>query len=436
MRTRNILAGAAALALSTVIAGTAIAAERIEFMFPAPVQGKLSREMQKLVKEFNGSQDDVEVVGVFTGSYDNTKVKSQASAEAGKPPAVVLMSANFAAELAMNDLIVPMSELMEPAGVDPEKFIGEFWPAVRPNSYFNGKLYAVPFQNSTPILYYNKEHFAEAGITKAPETWAEWIEVAKKLTRADGDRWGLMMPSNYDYNGWLVQALVMANGGQFYNTAYPGEIYYDHASTKGALKFWRDLAHEHKVMPTGVTNSKQVSTSFFSGKSSMIVLSTGALSFVRENAKFAYDVAFIPRNVRHAVPIGGASLVSFKGTTDAQKKAAWSFISWLTAPEKIGHWSRFTGYFSPRQTAYDLPEMKEFIQKNPDALRAVDQLKYAQPWIATYNTVGVRKAVEDQMQALLSDPGLSIDDAAAKAQLDADELMKPYIEKTAGALIN
>jgi len=185
-----------------------------------------------------------------------------------------------------------------------------------------------------------------------------------------------------------------------------------------------------------VTDSKQVSTSFFSGKSSMIVLSTGALSFVRENAKFDYDVAFIPRNVRNAVPIGGASLVSFKGTTPEQKKAAWTFISWLTSPEKIGHWSRFTGYFSPRQTAYDLPEMKEFIARNPDALRAVEQLKHAQPWIATYNTVGVRKAVEDQMQALLGDPSLSVDEAAAKAQRDADELMKPYIDKTAGALVN
>ena len=94
-----------------LIASSAGAAERIEFMFPAPVQGKLSREMQKLVKEFNSSQSDVEVVGVFTGSYDETKVKSQAAAEAGKPPAVVLMSANFATELAMNDLIVPMEQL-------------------------------------------------------------------------------------------------------------------------------------------------------------------------------------------------------------------------------------------------------------------------------------------------------------------------------------
>ena len=167
-----------------LIASSAGAAERIEFMFPAPVQGKLSREMQKLVKEFNSSQDGVEVVGVFTGSYDDTKVKSQAAAEAGKPPAVVLMSANFATELAMNDLIVPMKELA--GDTDLDGLMQEFWPAVRPNAYFNGDVYSIPFQNSTPILYYNKEHFAEAGITKAPETWAEWVDAAKKLTKLAG----------------------------------------------------------------------------------------------------------------------------------------------------------------------------------------------------------------------------------------------------------
>ncbi len=427
MTSLKSLLGATAL---VAFASVSAAQERIEFMFPAPVQGKLSREMQAIVAEYNDAQDAVEVVGVFTGSYDDTKVKSQAAAEAGRPPAVVLMSANFAAELAMNDLIVPIADIA-PEGTDMGAYLEEFWPAVRANALFDGEMYSVPFQNSTPILYYNKEHFAEAGIEQAPETWGEWIEVAKTLAKPDEDRWGLMMPSNYDYNGWLVQSLAMASGGTFYNTLYPGEIFYDHASTKAALKFWRDMVHEHNAMPVGVTDSKAVSTNFFAGKASMIVLSTGALSFVRENAPFEYEVAFMPRNVRNAVPIGGASLVSFQGTTEAQKAAAWEFITHLTSPEVQGRWSRFTGYFAPRMAAYDMDEMKEFVAQNPDALRAVEQLQFAGPWIATYNTVAVRKAVEDEMQALLSDPELSIDEAAARAQDNANEILAPYVEATA-----
>jgi sn-glycerol 3-phosphate transport system substrate-binding protein len=436
MSFRLLSLSVATAALTLAIAGSAIAAERIEFIFPAGVQGKLSREMQKLVKEFNGAHANIEVVGVFAGSYDKTKIKAQASAEAGKPPAVALMSANYISELAMTDLIVPMSELMKPAGVEPDKFISEFWPAVRPNATFNKKLYAVPFQNSTPILYYNKDHFAAAGITKEPETWAEWVDTAKKLTKPNGERWGLMMASDYGYIGWLTQALAMSNGGRFFNTNYPGEVYFNQPSTKGAMKFWRDMVHKHKAMPTGVTPNKHVSTAFFAQKTSMIVLSTGALSFIRDNAKFNFGVAFIPRNVSNGVPIGGASLISFKGTTPAQKKAAWEFISWLSSPKIIGHWSRFTGYFSPRKTAYDLPEMKKFIDAHPKALRAVKQLKYAGPWFATYNTVAARKAIDDQMQALLSDPKLTVEKAAELAQQKANKILKPYNDKMATSLIN
>ena len=95
-----------------------------------------------------------------------------------------------------------------------------------------------------------------------------------------------------------------------------------------------------------------------------------------------------------------------------------------------GQWSRFTGYFAPNKGAYDLPEMKTFIAENPDAKVAIDQLQYAQSWFATYNTVAVRKALEDEVQAVLSGKKLPAE-ALKAAQIKADEVMRPYVEQTA-----
>lgn len=424
--------GIAALLSASVAAS---AKTSIDFYFPVPVQGALAREMTRLVKEFNDASPDVEVVAAYTGSYDDTRLKTQAAVEAGKPPAVTLMSANFVQEFVISGEIETIDDLLTENGGDPRTFLDDFWPALRGNATTNGKIYAIPFQNSTPLLYINADHFKEVGLdpAKPPATWTEFVAAAVKLTKRDGDkitRYGFEMPGSYDYLGWLTQAFTMSNGGQFFNVSTPGEVYYDQPSTRGALQFLHDLVFTHKVMPEGVIDPNQVSTDFFAGKASMVLLSTGSLSFIRNGAKFPYTVAFVPRNLRNAVPIGGGSLIVFKGITPEQRKAAWKFVAYMTSPETLGSWSRFTGYFAPRKSSYDLPEMKAFVAEHPDALIAVKQLEYAQPWLSTYNVVAVRKAIEDQAQAVLSGKKQA-DEAVRDAQKNADEILRPYNEKIA-----
>ncbi|HGY4723547.1 TPA: ABC transporter substrate-binding protein [Citrobacter amalonaticus] len=424
-----------ALTVSVVLAfsGTALAKEQIDFMFPAPVDGQLTKEMTRVIKVFNDSQQDVEVRGIFTGNYDTTKIKAESAQKAGQPPALVIMSANFTTDLALKDEILPMDELFKFGNQKAGPFLlNEFFPAMHKNAQVMGVTYAIPFHNSTPILYYNKTLFNQAGL-KEPQTWAELLAAAKKLTDQNKGQWGIMLPStNDDYGGWIFSSLVRANGGKYFNEDYSGEVYYDAPSTIGALRFWQDLIYKDKVMPSGVLNSKQISAAFFSGKVGMAMLSTGALGFMRENAKdFELGVAMMPAKEQRAVPIGGASLVSFKGISDAQKKAAYQFLTWLISPQVNGEWSRFTGYFSPRKASYDTPEMKAYLQKDPRAAIALEQLKYAHPWYSTYETVAVRKAMENQLAAVVNDQKVTPEAAAKAAQQEADTLMKPYVEKTA-----
>ena len=185
----------------------------------------------------------------------------------------------------------------------------------------------------------------------------------------------------------------MSNGGQYFNHDYGGEVYYNAPSTLGALTLVDALVNRTKVFPPGVSDANACTSAFFAGHTGMMVLSTGSLSFVRENMKTPYRVAFMPSNLRNAAPIGGASLILPKGNTPERQAAAWTLIGWLTSPEIAGEWSRFTGYFAPRRAAYDLPEMKDYLQQHPDAKVALDQLQYAVPWFDTYNTVAVRKAM-------------------------------------------
>ena len=165
----------------------------------------------------------------------------------------------------------------------------------------------------------------------------------------------------------------MSNGGQWFNVDYGGEVYYDTPSMLGALTFWSRPRRQAQGPPAGVQEGGAVTSAFLSGQASMMLLSTGSLTHIRNNAKFPYKVAFVPEErAATQVPIGGASLVIPTGVDGERTKAAWTLINWMTSPEKSGWWSRATGYFAPNMNAYDLPEMKEFLAKNPDAKVAVE----------------------------------------------------------------
>jgi sn-glycerol 3-phosphate transport system substrate-binding protein len=431
---RSALGAAIAIPAAAALARTAFAADPVEIdlFFPVPVQGMLANKMKELIDRFNTQQQGVKATAVYTGSYDDTNLKTRAAIKAGKPPGAVIMSANFVREYVINGDVDPFDPIIEKAGQTAAQFFDQFWPALKPNAVVDGKVYGIPYQNSTPLMYYSVGAFKDAGLDpdKPPTTWTEWVEAAKKLTKPGGDRWGVNWPNTYDYCGWITSALVMQNGGQYYNHDYGGEVYYNSPSALGALTLVDTLVNNLKVMPPGVSDANTCTGAFFAGRLGMMLLSTGSLSFVRDNMKQPYKVAFVPRHMRHAAPIGGASLILPKGNTSERQAAAWALISWLTSPEIAGEWSRFTGYFSPRKAAYDLPEMKKYLEDHADAKVALDQLQYAVPWFDTFNTVAVRKAMEDSVQAILSAKTNPADGAAA-AQKAADELLRPYVEQTA-----
>jgi sn-glycerol 3-phosphate transport system substrate-binding protein len=433
---RLLSAAALALALSAAAVPRPVhAATELELFFPVPVQGKLAVEMQRLVEKFDQEHPDIHVTAVYTGSYDDTNVKTRAAIQAGKPPGAVIMSANFVREYVINDEVIPFDGMIGHDGQSTAQFMDQFWPALRLNAMEGGRVYGVPFQNSTPLLYYSVDAFKEVGLDPdhPPVAWQDWVDDLRKLAKHDGaqtSRWGLMFPGTYDYLGWITSGFAMSNGGEYYNPGYGGEVYYNEPSTVGAVRFIDALVHKWKVMPEGVTDANAVTTAFFQGRTAMMVLSTGSLSFVRDNMKTPYRVAFLPRSLVNAAPIGGASLIIPKGNSPERQAAAWTLVKWLVSPEIAGGWSRFTGYFSPRIAAYDLPEMKAYMAEHPDAKVALDQLAYARGWFSTYNTVAVRKALEDGVQAVLS--GKTTPEAAmAEAQKQADALMKPYVEQTA-----
>ena len=197
----------------------------------------------------------------------------------------------------------------------------------------------------------------------------------------------------------------MSNGGQYYDQAWGGEVYYNQPSTLGAVQFLDNLVHMSTTsMPEGVTDANTVAAAFFSGRAAMIVNSTGALGFVRDTMKQPYRVAFIPRaHAQRRADRRRQPDHPEAATRRSGRSAAWTFINEMTSPAGGRRMEPLHRLFRPQpprlRTAGDA---ESYLAEHPDAKVALDQLQYAQPWFSTYATVAVRKAMEDQVQAVLS----------------------------------
>ncbi len=120
----NLPALAVAACLTAFGGQAALAASEIELFFPVPVDGQLARDMGTLIKRFNDAHPDIVATPVYTGSYDETLIKTNAAIKAGKPPAAVIMSANFLTDLVIEGQIQPFDDLIKASGQDRRSIHG------------------------------------------------------------------------------------------------------------------------------------------------------------------------------------------------------------------------------------------------------------------------------------------------------------------------
>lgn len=429
--------GLAAISLVSVTLGFTLGAgptwaksTTITFYYPVGVAGPLARFIETYVEEFEAKHPDINVETVFGGNYVENQSRIIAAQRAGSPPDVAILLSQELRTLISLNVVESIQPLID---ADPEgkAMIADFFPAFMLNSTLNGEVWSIPFQRSTPILYYNKQAFAKAGLDpeKPPTTWGELIEMAKKLTERDAQgritRYGVAIPTS-DRSTWLLEGLVMQSGGSLYDVNSDGRVVtINTPAVRAAMQFLYDLKHTHQVSPKGVTAWGTVPNDFAAGNVAMIYHSTGSLGFIRENAKFEFGTAFLPANKQFGVPTGGGNFYLIKGSDPKKRKAVWTFIKWMTSPEMLARWSIDSGYVAPRISSWELPIMKEYVKKYPQALTAREQLKYAKAELPVYALQEIKDIISRAEQDIILG-NASIEDALAKAQQQAEQVLAAF----------
>ncbi|MFK0039143.1 ABC transporter substrate-binding protein [Paenarthrobacter sp. NPDC090517] len=372
-------AGAAALAAcggpSTAGTADAVDTASIDFSGVKPAAsidfwtnhpGKSQDVEKTIIGKFHAKFPDIKVNLVTAGAnYEEIAQKFQTS-QAAKTglPGLVVLSDVWWFRYYSNGSIIPIDGLVKQLDIK----IDDFQKSLVDDYKYEDKQWALPYGRSTPLFYYNKDHFKAAGLPdRAPATWQEFAEWAPKLKATSGAQYAYIYPALAGYAGWTLQNNLWGWGGSW---SKDWDITCDSAQSVAALQWAQDSIYKEGW--AGVS-SKEAADDFAAGITSSTISSTGSLLGVLKAAKFNVGVGYLPGGPEApsgVCPTGGAGLGIPSGISKEEQLAAATFLKFMTEPENTAAFSAATGYMPTRLSA----DMSAVLAATPQIKTAMDQL--------------------------------------------------------------
>lgn len=357
--------------------------------------GDSGKAVEELVRQFNESQDAITVNATYQGNYGAAMAKMWGAISAGTTPNVAQLGG--APLLEETGAIVAVEDYLDEEGFDRSAINQAFWDY----NTARGKIWTMPFNNSVPLLYYNKDLFTKAGLdpNTPPTTWDELIEFGKKLTvdtdnNGEIDQWGFNTP---DDTHWYLTMLFLGNGVRIINDD-GSEVLYDSPEAVEVMTTWSNMVSVDKIMPPN--QHSEAKGDFLAGKLGMLIASSSGTSSTVRDAPFEVGIAVVPGIGGNdpVLPVGGASLTIMKHENEVIQDAAWEFVKFMTSRESSLYLSTHTGYLPIYHDVAESAEFLAYIEENPHVQASIDSLPYAYS-IVGFSALGtsdteLRKAVE------------------------------------------
>jgi sn-glycerol 3-phosphate transport system substrate-binding protein len=371
--------------------------------------GGLNGELvNKISADFNASQNAYEIVPTYKGNYTETMTAAVAAFRAKEHPHLVqVFEVGTATMMAAKGAVYPIEQLMSDANEPFDK--GDYLPAVI--SYYQtptGELLSMPFNSSTPVMWYNVDAFEAAG-AKVPSTWAE-VKTAAQALVDNGMKCGV----SFGWQSWVM----LENYSSWHNipvgtkengfAGFDTEFSFNNEAVVARLDDIASMGADNLFVYGGRRGDSL--PLFTNGECGMWMNSSAYYGSIKKQAKFNYaqtmlpldmDVASAPQNSI----IGGATLWSLAGHEADEYKGVAKFMTYLSSAEVQAWWHQETGYVPITTAAYELSKKQGFYDSNPGTDTAIKQLSLNEPTpnsrgVRFGNFVQIRDVINEEMESL------------------------------------
>ena len=393
--------------------------------------GVNGQAIDALVKKFNDENKyGIKVESQYQGEYDDSLNKLK-SAQIGNMGADLVQVYEVGTRFMIESgWTVPMQEM-----IDADKYdVSQIEPNLSAYYTIDDKLYSMPFNSSTPIMYYNKDMFDKAGITDVPDS-LEGIDKIGEQLMSKGGASEVMSLGIY---GWFFEELIgkqglnYANNGNGRDKTATAVEFDKNGAAKNILTEWQKLNKDGYAPIVGKGGDAGLAD-FSAGKSAITLGSTASLKQILQdvNGKFNVGTAYFPKvkeSDKGGVSIGGASLWDLDNKDPKKLRATWEFVKFLISPESQAYWNAQTGYFPVTPKSQDEQTFKDNIAQYPQFQTAIDQLhdsspKYCGALLSVFPEA--RATVESEIESMLNGKE-DVDTAVQKMSDTINKSIKDY----------
>jgi sn-glycerol 3-phosphate transport system substrate-binding protein len=362
----------------------------------------------ELVASFNASQSEVRVDARYIGSYADAQTRLIAAFGTNDEPTLFQAEIGFFPQLVGDGAVQDLGDLV--AELD-EAFLADFVPGLWAYGDLLGGRYGLPWNSSTPVMYYNADALRRAGLAP-PTTWEAFAETAAALTSRQAQ--GALFVGD----SWLFEMMVLSRGGEL--VLGDGTPNFDSAEALATLTMLQDLARSGDLAFYGANESTPAILNFVRTRTLMTFASIANWPDVRRFS-VAFDVAAapVPTTADGRVPLGGAQLVVMRNASAAERAGAFAFWLHLMEPANLALWIEDSYYIPVRRSV--VPLLEDFYAEDPNRAAALAQLETAvpRPRIPEFNAW--RRILDDAMERALRGNQRPAD-ALAEAQRRALEV--------------
>lgn len=394
----------------------------VEIQFWHAMSGVNQEAMEKITKDFESKNPKIKVKLVNQGNYRELFDKLMGAAKSNTLPTITQIYNNRLTWYMDKNLVEDLNPYFnnKEVGMTKEE-INDIPKIYRDDNTFGDKTFAIPFNKSMMLLYYNEDMLKAKGVA-VPKTWEEFKEAAKKLTvdsNNDGkpEVYGVAFENNIstDIGVWVRQA-----GGEVIDEK-ADKINFNTAETKAAIELINGMIQNKTATLAG--EDKNANNTLIKEKAAMCVASTSAIPYIKNGLKANWSAAALPTYKEQVQLYYGTNVAMFNTGTPEQRLAAWLYMKYLINTENTAYFSMQTGYMPVRDSAVKSEVYQKFLKDNP--VKEVPLKTLEKGWTGA-RQIGVIPALDalgSELEQVFNNKK-TVDEALKTAQEKGEKAMK------------